>query len=209
MRRYVIVSAGPVSPAMREWVKPEDTVIACDAGWKNCETLGLVPDLVVGDFDSAPQPKAAKDMVVLPHVKDDTDTHYAVKKAAALGAGEVLLLGALGGARMEHTLGNLASGLWLEQHGVRAVLANEKSRVTFVRPGERRAYPRDKYFYLSVFPLEGRAAGVDIEGAYYPLHGAALEASYPLGVSNEFVADTVYIHVETGYLLVVETLNDQ
>lgn len=209
MGRYVIVSAGPVSPAMRGWVQPEDTVIACDAGWKNCEALGLVPDLVVGDFDSAPQPKAAKDMVVLPHVKDDTDTHYAVKKAAALGAREVLLLGALGGARMEHTLGNLASGLWLEQHGVRAVLANEKSRVTFVRPGERRAYPRDKYFYLSVFPLEGRAAGVDIEGAYYPLHGAALEASYPLGVSNEFVADTVYIHVETGYLLVVETLNDQ
>lgn len=209
MARYVIVSAGPVSPELAALVQPEDTVIACDAGWKNCEVLGLVPDLVVGDFDSAPQPQAARDMVVLPHVKDDTDTHYAVKKAAALGADEVLLLGALGGARMEHTLGNLASGLWLEQHGVRAALVNEKSRVTFVRPGERRAYLRDKYFYLSVFPLEGRAEGVDIAGAYYPLCGAALEASYPLGVSNEFVADTVYIHVETGYLLVVETLNDQ
>ena len=85
MARCVIVSAGPVSPAQAGLVCPGDTVIACDAGWKNCEKLGLAPNLVLGDFDSAPQPAGAQGLIVLPHVKDDTDTHYAARQAVQMG----------------------------------------------------------------------------------------------------------------------------
>ena len=71
--------------------------------------------IIVGDFDSAPCPQQnADDIVVLPHVKDDTDTEYAAKLAAQKGFDEVLLLGALGGKRVEHTLANLCTGLGLE-----------------------------------------------------------------------------------------------
>ena len=209
MARCVIVSAGPVSPAQAGLVCPGDTVIACDAGWKNCEKLGLAPNLVLGDFDSAPQPAGAQGLIVLPHVKDDTDTHYAARQAMQMGFDEVLLLGALGGARMEHTLANLGTALWLEQQGVRAALIDAYSRVTFVRPGERRVYRRSGYFFLSVFPAAGRAEGVCIEGAFYPLQNAVLTASYPLGVSNEFAADTVAISTQNGWLQVIETVSDQ
>ena len=56
-RRAVILSAVPVSTALCRYVQPGDFVVACDAGYRNAERLDLRPDLIVGDFDSAPQPK--------------------------------------------------------------------------------------------------------------------------------------------------------
>lgn len=78
-RRAVILSAVPVSTALCRYVQPGDFVVACDAGYHNAERLDLRPDLIVGDFDSAPQPKTEHETIVLPHVKDDTDTQYAGK----------------------------------------------------------------------------------------------------------------------------------
>ena len=68
------------------------------------------------------------------------------------------MLGALGGRRVEHPLANLCTGLGLEQRGIRAALQDERSRITFVLPGESRSYPREEFFYFSAFPMEGRAA---------------------------------------------------
>ena len=130
MARCVIVSACPVSPALAGLLRAEDYLIACDAGYCNCKALGRQPDAVVGDFDSAPRPRTrpGEALVVLPHVKDDTDTQYAARLAVQRGCTEALLLGCLGGPRLEHTLANLCTGLGLEQQGVRAVLQDERSR---------------------------------------------------------------------------------
>ena len=115
-RRAVILSAVPVSTALCRYVQPGDFVVACDAGYRNAERLGLRPDLIVGDFDSAPQPKTERETIVLPHVKDDTDTQYAAHWLLEHGYDEISLLGALGGARLEHTLANLATGLYLAKN---------------------------------------------------------------------------------------------
>jgi len=212
MSRCVIFSACPVAAELAGLVREDDFIIACDAGYRNCERLGCKPDIVVGDFDSAPCPKNTGDgLIVLPHVKDDTDTEYAAKLAVERGFGEVLMLGALGGQRLEHTLANLSTGLSLEKRGVRAVLQNERSRVTYVRPGERRRYPKEQYFYVSVFPIEGRAEGVCEQGSFYELDGASLTAeNYSLTTSNEYAPGSACITVSCtrGTLLVVETLAD-
>ena len=99
MARCVIVSACPVSPALAGLLRAEDYLIACDAGYCNCKALGRQPDAVVGDFDSAPRPQTrpGEALVVLPHVKDDTDTQYAARLAVQRGCTEALLLGCLGG----------------------------------------------------------------------------------------------------------------
>ena len=211
MARCVILSACPVSPALTDQLREDDFIIACDAGYRNCEPLGCRPDMIVGDFDTAPCPQQeGDDIVILPHVKDDTDTEYAAKLAAEKGFAEVLLLGGLGGRRLEHTLANLCTGLGLERRGVRATLQDERSRITYVMPGESRRYPKQQYFYLSVFPLEGKAQGVWEQGSYYTLEDACLTASYPLGVSNEYAegSDCITISTREGALVVVETLPD-
>ena len=211
MSRCVIISACPVPPELASLLREDDYIIACDAGYRNCERLGRKPDVLVGDFDSAPCPQQVdEDIVVLPHVKDDTDTEYAAKLAAEKGFGEVLLLGALGGRRVEHTLSNLCTGLGLEKRGIRATLQDERSRITFVMPGESRSYPKEQFFYLSVFPMEGRAEGVCERGSFYELTAAELTAAYPLGVSNEYAggSDCITISTRTGALVIVETIKD-
>lgn len=134
-RRAVILSAVPVSTALCRYVQPGDFVVACDAGYRNAERLDLRPDLIVGDFDSAPQPKTEHETIVLPHVKDDTDTQYAAHWLLEHGYDEITLLGALGGARLEHTLANLATGLYLAKNGVNVLLANERSELRYLVPG--------------------------------------------------------------------------
>ena len=77
-------------------------------------------------------------------------------------------------------------------------------------PGETRRYPKDGYFYLSVFPMEGRAEGVSEHGSFYELTDATLTAGYPLGVSNEYAegSDCITISTQKGALVVVETVPD-
>ena len=83
MSRCVIISACPVSASLASALRPGDTIIACDAGYRNCGPLHCRPDIIVGDFDTAPCPAQEEDdIVVLPHVKDDTDTEYAAKLAS-------------------------------------------------------------------------------------------------------------------------------
>ena len=73
--------------------------------------LGLVPDVIVGDFDSV-DPAVLAFYRKMEHIvwevhqpeKDDTDTELALKRAMAMGAGEIVILGATGG-RLDHMIG--------------------------------------------------------------------------------------------------------
>ena len=206
-KRAVILSACSVSCEMQRYLQEDDFIIACDAGYRNAEALACKPSLIVGDFDSAPNPNF-KDTVVLPHIKDDTDTQYAAAWAADHGAEEVLMLGALGGKRLEHTISNLSTGLYLEKRGVRAVIANEQSEIHYLMPGKELTLQKENWMYFSIFPLEGKLEGVYIRGAFYPLEQAALTMDYPLGVSNEFVQPQVKVGCSEGIGIVILTKAD-
>ena len=41
--RAVILSAGPVTPAVRRYIRPGDCIVACDAGYLHAERLGVRP----------------------------------------------------------------------------------------------------------------------------------------------------------------------
>lgn len=135
-KRAVILSAMPVTPALSAYLQPGDTVVACDAGYRNAAVLGIQPDLIVGDFDSAPKPETTGDMIILPHVKDDTDTHYAAKWLCERGYRHIVMLGALGGKRMEHTFSNVSTAVYLASNGVDVTLADEHSELHILCPGK-------------------------------------------------------------------------
>ena len=160
MSRCVIISACPVSPELAEALRPDDFIIACDAGYRNCAPLGRRPNIIVGDFDTAPCPEQQDDdIIVLPHVKDDTDTEYAAKLVSEKGFDEVLLLGGLGGRRVEHTLANLCTGLGLEQRGVRTTLLDERSRIHLRDARRDPPLPEGEVLLLLGLPDGGQGAG--------------------------------------------------
>ncbi|WP_294498734.1 thiamine diphosphokinase [uncultured Gemmiger sp.] len=209
IQHAVILSACPVTSQLRHYLTDCDCIIACDAGYRNAEHLGITPDLIVGDFDSAPKPTENDHTIVLPHVKDDTDTHFAARWLVERGAKRVTMLGALGGKRLEHTLANLATGLFLAKSGVRTRLADERSELHYLLPGHPLTLERADWMYLSVFPLDGPLTGVDISGVFYPLQNAVLAPNFPLGVSNEFTAPQARLACTGGSGLVVLTRADQ
>ena len=209
MKRAVLLSAVPVGPEMAAYLQPGDFIVACDAGYRNAAALGVRPDLIVGDFDSAPQPHTEGDTIVLPHVKDDTDTQYAARWLAEHGFEEVVMLGALGGPRVEHMLANLSTGLFLSLHGVRTILADSRSEMHYLLPGRPLELPRRDWMYLSLFALGAPLTGVFERGVYYPLENATLtELDYPLGNSNEFTEPVARLQCSGGHGLVVLTRAD-
>ena len=209
MKRAVLLSAVPVGPEMAAYLQPGDFIVACDAGYRNAAALGVRPYLIVGDFDSAPQPRTEGDTIVLPHVKDDTDTQYAARWLAEHGFEEVVMLGALGGPRVEHMLANLSTGLFLSLHGVRTILADSRSEMHYLLPGRPLELPRRDWMYLSLFALGAPLTGVFERGVYYPLENATLtELDYPLGTSNEFTEPVARLQCSGGHGLVVLTRAD-
>lgn len=208
-KRAVVFSAVPVEPEMSVYLQPGDFIVACDAGYRNAAKLGVRPDLIVGDFDSAPQPQTDRQTIVLPHVKDDTDTQFAAKWLVEHGYKEVVLLGALGGARIEHMFANVSTGLYLAIHGVKVILADAKSEMHYLLPEQPLHLEHKDWMYLSIFALGAPMTGVTMEGVYYPLQNATLsELDYPLGTSNEFTAPVANLQCRTGHGLVVLTRAD-
>ena len=136
MARCVIVSACPVSPALAGLLRADDYLIACDAGYHNCEALGRRPDAVVGTSIRPPCPVAApgEDLVVLPHVKDDTDTEYAASWPPARATPKFCCWGAWGAAGWNTPWPTSVPASGWNSGGVRAVLQNERSRVTYLLP---------------------------------------------------------------------------
>lgn len=72
-----IVGAGPFCPWGPQ-PQPGDLLIAADGGYAHLSRWGLMPDLVVGDFDSGPKP-AHPQVISLPREKDVTDTWAAAQ----------------------------------------------------------------------------------------------------------------------------------
>src|SRR3954451_22091333 len=88
-------------------------IVAADGGAAKAMALGLRPDVVVGDQDSLAPGTAQKlredgvEVLVHPAAKDESDTELAVLEAVERGATELIVIGAFGGGRLEHTIANL------------------------------------------------------------------------------------------------------
>ena len=202
VRRCVIVGGAELGrpEEIRAYLRGDDFLICCDSGLRHESALGRAPDLIVGDFDSHDDPHAAIETIVLPHVKDDTDSCFAAKEGLRRGFRDFLLLG-VAGARLDHTLGNLAVALMLEEAGARALIVDAYSEMEFVSD---EADVSDAFAYFSLLPYGGAAEGVTITGAKFPLAGARLAPSSSLGVSNEpLPGETAHIRVAAGRLLLV------
>lgn len=208
MKKCVIVGGADIRDygRIRGLLTEEMVFIFCDSGLRHLEALGRKPDLIVGDFDSHVNPHMDVETIVLPHVKDDTDTVFAVKEALRRGFEEFLLIGVVGG-RLDHTLGNVAILLMLDSAGKKAVIADDFSDMEIV--SRERALIPDRYPYFSLLNITGTAKGVTIRNALYPLSDAEITCEYPIGVSNEVLpGKTAEVTVKEGRLLIIKVLKE-
>jgi thiamine pyrophosphokinase len=178
-------------------------VICADGGYDTLAKFGIVPDLLVGDFDSM-QSEIPADIptIRLKREKDDTDLFVAVKAGMRLGIREFELYGVLGGERFDHSYANLCTLKYLCSQGCRAFISDGCRRV-FLLCGGRLTVNGMKGAILSVFPFACASCEVSYVGLKYPLENATLSSEIPLGVSNEVMEDTAQITIHNGNALII------
>lgn len=206
MRRCVVIGGADIGryEHIRSYLRVDDFYICCDSGLKHRKGLGIVPDLIVGDFDSYENPHLETETIVLPCKKDDTDTVFAVKEALDRGFHEFLLVGVIGG-RLDHTLGNVSLLLMLDARGKAAVAVDDYSEMEIV--SNRPVQISDHYAFFSLLNISGTAQGINIRNAKYPLTDAEITCEYQYGISNEALPGRIAeVSVERGRLLLIKVL---
>ncbi len=204
MKRCVIIGGADINnyDTVRKYLSDTDFYIFCDSGLKHINELRVKPDLIVGDFDSHPNPNLDIETIVLPCEKDDTDTVFAAKEALKRGFDDFLLIG-VSGARLDHTIGNVSILLMLNADGKKAILVDDYSEMEIVSSEPK--YIRDSYKFFSLLNITGKAKGITIENAKYPLKNAEINCEYQYGISNEVLAGrTAKVTVKDGNLLLIK-----
>ena len=187
----------------------QDLVIAVDGGLSYCGVLQIEPDILIGDFDSVSQQEkeaivALKEQVPdrvmeLSPQKDETDMLAALKIGLEWGYRSFRIYGGTGG-RLEHTLANIQSLLFLKKQGAQGYLCDGSSMI-FVLKNEEVRFQPDMEGTLSLFSLGGEARGVNIQGMKYPLKNYTMTNDFPIGISNEFIGMQGVISVEEGEIV--------
>lgn len=208
MKRCVVIGGAELDFTLENMIKDTDFVICADRGWQTAEAHGIKPDMIVGDFDSSPLPdKTAADVTVLPVVKDDTDTYHIAKYIVENGYTDVLMAAVLGGKRMEHTIANLQTLLYFASNRINATAMDSRCTVMVIKNGHIQLPDMPNKFF-SLFSMGDSAKGVTVRGAKYPLDNYDITNFYPIGISNEFIGETVDITVQEGSLLLIITEMD-
>lgn len=206
--RTIIFTAGTVYDYERlgRLIEPHDMIICADGGIRHAAALGLRPDLVLGDFDSADPAllqglqAQAVPMLQVPVEKDQTDTHLALAEAVRRGATQIILVGGAG-SRLDHTVANL---LLLPGVPVPVTMIDGKNIARLLRPGESLRLAGAPGDYLSLIPLTPEASGVVVREVKWPLEQVTLRWGESLGVSNQFSGPEAFVAVGEGILLVVQ-----
>lgn len=181
-------------------------VFCADGGVKHARQLGVIPDFIIGDMDSA-EPEllsslesAGTKILRFPAEKDELDTELALDEAIKYGATTITLLGGTGG-RLDHTLAAIHLLLKPARLGIKVSILADDHFITLVTPENPLLFPGHTGTTVSLLPLTSEVKGVTSTGVKWPLTDAVLEVGKPYAVSNTVTSGEVRVSVEEGVLL--------
>jgi thiamine pyrophosphokinase len=203
----IVFAAAPLAPTDRLRSRlaslRDPFVVAADDGATTALAFGLTPDVVVGDLDSLDPATRSKLTGVLieeyPRDKDVTDGQLAIVRALQASPTELLLLGFLGGPRLDQELANV---LLLTSLDTPAVLVDDGNEATVLRQRGEQVWTPERGEIVSLIPLGGDVTGVRTEGLRWALNGETLRFGDTRGISNEPAARVARVTIESGLLLV-------
>lgn len=187
-------------------------IIACDGGLKACLKMGLQPDYIIGDFDSAGEDlyrqalKLDSQVKKLNPIKDDTDSEASVNLALSANDGDITILGGTG-SRLDHVVGNMSLLAFGHDKGRMIYILDPTNRIYMLPAGSAHRIKKSQQHgkYVSIFPYMGPVTGLSLTGFKYPLKNETLTGFTTLTVSNEIVEDEGVISFDQGHLIVMET----
>lgn len=209
MGMRIAIYAGSPQPLAQAFEQHTfDVIIGVDGGAKLLTDNGYTLDMAVGDFDSVTV-QQAKQVIVLPAEKDETDLeyalHYVVEHYFSEDISEIVVFGALNGNRLDHTLCNV----WLchdeRLNGVlhKLKLVDDNNTMQFLLSGEHTIIKEADKRYLSFISVES-IQHLTLKKVKYPLQNATI--SRPIAyISNEFLEEDMDVSFSNGKMIVLQT----
>lgn len=186
-------------------------MIAVDKGLEKLHEIGVIPNHIVGDFDSV-DPKILQNYQKNPQItfhqyqaeKDNTDTDIAIRLAIQLKSTNITILGALG-KRIDHAIANIHILKYALDAEIPCEILDHYNRIYLIK--EKHTLSKNKIYgkYISLIPLTTEVEGITLKGFKYPLKNRALSIGSSLGISNEIVEETATIELKRGILIVIES----
>ena len=197
--RCVIISGSPDTNVeeIKSLCTSDDFIVCADSGYSFAKKAGLIPNLIIGDFDSLKEELPQNTEVVkLNTHKDDTDTEHCVMECIRRGYKDFLLLGSIGG-RTDHTFANIATLAFLSEYNYNGIARNNGEEIRILKEGSYEMNNK-KGLIFSVFPYGCESVNVTYKGAEYMLNNKTLTYNVSRGISNVFVDDEAEITINRG-----------
>ena len=205
-RKALILAAAPCDNLdyVRDFMAqtPDCVIICADGGAKYAKRLGLIPDVLVADFDSGSSCIPCGELIRLTPEKDDTDLQHCVYLAIQRGCTDITLACATGG-RLDHLLANLLLCESAFEAGARLTVIDRQNTVFLHTGGCMQLSRAQARRYVSLIPLDRKLVGVTLSGLKYPLQDAVITRTRIVSISNEVVEDAFQIRIDEGRAFVV------
>ena len=192
-----LVGGGPVTKAeLALALRHAPRIVAADGGADSVLAAGLMPEAVVGDFDSISAVARAAIPLERQYVIEDQDTTDFDKALRSVDAAFVLALGCTGG-QVDQGLAVL-NGL-VRYANRRCILVGSRD-VIFHAPARMVLEMRlgDRFSLFPMAPVTGQS-----EGLQWPIGGIAFTPNGMIGTSNRVVARRVVLEMDQSGMLVI------
>jgi thiamine pyrophosphokinase len=182
-------------------------IIAADGGAHHCLNMGIVPKVVIGDFDSLTAEElntledAGSQLVRYSVNKDETDLELALIYAVEEDATEITLFGLLGG-RWDMSFANMLILASPRFKGIHFRVIHGNYEMYILRAGETLTIDGTPGDRVSVIPLGTHAEGITYTGLEWGLQRETMFFGSPRGVSNRMLNGKANITLDSGLLLV-------
>lgn len=204
-KRCVIIGGGDCSvDILKNNILSDDFIICADSGYDIANDADIVPDLLIGDFDSIKRIPDNVNKITLPVEKDVTDCLAAYNEGIKLGFKAFAVFGGTGG-RFEHTFANISLLAASSQSGVSVEMIDDIHIFRSISNDSIKINQKDNQ-QISIFAYGSDAIGVTLKGFHYSLSDFTLDPFYgSLGTSNDIIDEYGEIIVKNGTLIIVET----
>lgn len=178
----------------------EEVVIAADKGYEFALKQGIIPEIVIGDFDSSTMPTNLN-ILKLNVEKNETDGQEALAYAIKKGYDEIAIYGISGG-RLDHEMGNLSLLKSGEEQGVSMVGKEDDVDIYFKSKGKY-AFKTQKGKEFSIITFMEDSIISNGIGVKYPIDNLHLSSnSLGRAISNVAIEDEISFEVLEGGVLV-------
>lgn len=204
-KTVIITSYIEFSLNLGEFIDSDDFIICADGGYDFASAHRIVPNLIMGDFDSVSSslPDNIETVRFNPE-KDYTDLDLALKYCKEHYIKDVYIIGGIGG-RLDHTIANIQLLSNYCSSFAKLTLLDGRNKCFAVNSNctQTLEIPAESDSYLSIFALSEACRIKSFTGVKYTLNNHTLTRNFPLGVSNEFTSEKAALTIENGSLLVV------